>query len=58
MKVENEELVSIAMNGFPEPCEFFVQNVCGHEHVPTFERLWDAFIQEETRRAAIAVKKD
>ena len=28
----------------------FVESVVAHEHMPSWDRLWDDFIQEETHR--------
>lgn len=47
-KVAYAELVNMALNGFPTSSEPFVQGVCARENLPTFERLWDDYIQEET----------
>jgi hypothetical protein len=48
-KVVDEELVNMALNGFPTSWEPFVNGICAWEHLPNFERLWDDCIQEETR---------
>jgi len=58
MKVEDEELVPIALNGFSTPWESFVQYVFAREKLPTFENLWDDFVQEETRREIVAPRVD
>lgn len=44
MNIKDEELVHIALNGFTTPWEAFVEGLCGREHKPTFEKLWDNFI--------------
>ena len=41
-------LVSMAHNGLLASWEPFVKGVCARENLPTFERLWDDYIQEET----------
>ena len=48
-KIENKELVDMALNGFPPQWETFVQGVCARENLPSWERLWDDYIQEETQ---------
>jgi hypothetical protein len=45
-KVEDAKLVNMALNGFPA------------SWVPNFERLWDDYIQKETRMDSKAGKKD
>jgi hypothetical protein len=40
-KVVDEELVNMALNGFPASCKPFVKGICAQEHLPNFERLWD-----------------
>jgi hypothetical protein len=44
------ELVRIALNGVSKPWAMFVQAIVGRENLPSWERLWDDFIQEETWR--------
>jgi hypothetical protein len=56
-KVEDEELVPIALNGFASSWKPFVQGVCAHEKLPTFDKLWDDFVQEEIRLESCSVKK-
>jgi hypothetical protein len=48
-KVEDAELVNMALNGFPASWEPFVKGICARENLPDFERLWDDCIQEETQ---------
>ena len=45
----NEELVQIALNGFFKPWDTFVKGVVAREKLPDWQRLWDDFVQEETR---------
>ena len=47
------ELMSIALNGVAKPWAVFVESVVAREHMPSWDRLWDDFIQEETRRGYI-----
>jgi len=58
MKIEDEELVPIALNGFSRPWKAFVQGVRARNHMPTFEKLWEAFIQEETRQEPLSMRID
>jgi hypothetical protein len=44
VKVEDEELVPIALNGFSASWKPFVQGICACEKLPTFEKLWDDFV--------------
>jgi hypothetical protein len=53
-EVKSEELVPIALNGFSSSWQPFVQGVCAQEKLPTFEKLWEDFIQEETRLESVA----
>ena len=49
-RVLDAELVPIALNGVTKPWAVFVESVVAREHMPTWDRLWDDFIQVETRR--------
>ena len=48
-KTDDEELVQIALNGFSKPCDTFIKGVVAREKLPDWQRLWDDFVQEETR---------
>jgi hypothetical protein len=37
------------INGFSKPWESFVRGIVAREHMPSWERLWDDFVQEELR---------
>jgi hypothetical protein len=50
--VDSSELVQTALNGFTKSWESFVHGIVAREHMPSWERLWDDFIQEETRRGS------
>jgi hypothetical protein len=56
-KVEDKELVSIALNGFVPSWKPFVQGVCVHQHLPIYEKLWDNIVQEVTRLLSCSVKQ-
>ena len=48
-KVEDEELVRYALNGFAAKWHTFVQGVVSKEKLLDWTRLWDDFVQEETQ---------
>ena len=48
-KTDDEELVQIALNGFSKPWDTFVKGVVAREKLLDWQRLWDNFVQEETR---------
>jgi hypothetical protein len=50
--VDSSKLVRTTLNGFTKSWESFVHGIMAHEHMPIWERLWDDFIQEETRRGS------
>jgi hypothetical protein len=43
-KVEDEELVPIALNGFVSSWKLFAHGVCAHESLPTFDKIWGDFV--------------
>jgi hypothetical protein len=42
-------MVRTALNNFTKPWGPFVRGIVAREIMPTWERLWDDFVQEETR---------
>ena len=48
-KVDDVELVRVALNGFSQPWHDFVHVVVARENLPPWCRLWDDFTQEELR---------
>ena len=52
-KVAPTELVRTAVNGASKSWGAFVQAIVGRENLPDWERLWDDFVQEETRRGLV-----
>ena len=48
--IESVELVSTTLNGVVKPWAAFVESVVAREHMLSWDRLWDDFIQEETYR--------
>jgi hypothetical protein len=57
-KVEDSELVNMALKGFPASREPFVKGICARQNLLSFERLWDDCIQEEIGMESKADKKD
>ena len=51
-KVEDNELVRIALNGFSKSWDSFVRGIVARENLPDWERLWDDFVQEELRTSS------
>jgi len=42
-------LVRTSLNGFSKPWETFLRGIVAREAMPSWERLWDDFMQEELR---------
>jgi transposase InsO family protein len=51
--IPSTELVRTALNGVAKPWAVFVEGIVAMEHVPSWDRLWDDFVQEETRRGYV-----
>lgn len=47
--VDNLELIQVALNDSSKSWESFVQGIVAKENMPSWERLWDDFVQEELR---------
>jgi hypothetical protein len=47
--VDLDFLVRIALNNFSKPWGSFVRGIVAREVMPSWERLWDDFVQEELR---------
>jgi hypothetical protein len=56
-KVDNIELVNVALNGFSKLWEPFVKGVYARDKLPNWERLWHDWIQEKTREESKASRK-
>ena len=52
--VDPNSMVRIAMNSFTKPWGPFVLGIVAREVMPTWERMWDDFVQEEIRLAVEA----
>jgi transposase InsO family protein len=51
--ISSTELVRTALNGVAKPWAVFVEGIVARENVPSWDRLWDDFVQEETRRGYV-----
>ena len=49
----NTDIVRTTLNGVSKTWHMFVQAIVGRERLPDWDRLWDDFVQEETRRGYI-----
>ena len=47
--VDPSKLVRKTLNGFSNPWVSFVRAIVAREHMTSWERLWDDFVQEELR---------
>jgi hypothetical protein len=47
--VDPNSMVRTALNSFTKPWGPFVHGIIVGEVMPTWERMWDDFVQEETR---------
>jgi hypothetical protein len=52
--VEPNSMVRTALNIFTKPWGPFVRGIVSREVMPTWERMWDDFVQEDTRLVAEA----
>jgi hypothetical protein len=55
--VDPNSLVRQAMNSFTKPWGPFVRGIVAREAMPTWERMWDDFVQEEIRLVAEASRQ-
>jgi hypothetical protein len=46
--VDPDSMVRTTLNSFTKPWGPFVRGIVDKEIMPTWERLWDDFVQEET----------
>jgi hypothetical protein len=47
--VEDIELVTTTLNGFPPSWDTFVQGICARRRLPKFDELWSDCTQEESK---------
>jgi hypothetical protein len=52
--VDPNSMVRTALNSFTKPWGPFIRGIFAREVMPTWERMWDDFVQEETRLVAEA----
>jgi hypothetical protein len=50
--IEPNSLVRQALHSFTKPWGPFIQGIVAREHLPTWDRMWDDFAQEEIRLTA------
>jgi hypothetical protein len=55
--VDPDSMVNKSLNNFTKPWGPFVRGIFSMEVMPTWERMWDDFVQEETRLVAEAFGK-
>jgi hypothetical protein len=58
LKVTNEDLVPIALNELSSSWDQCVPSVCAHEKLSNIEKLWDDFIQVETKVEIVSTRVD
>jgi hypothetical protein len=51
--IVDSELVRTTLNGVTKQWVVFVEGIVARENLPKWERLWDDFVQEETRRGYV-----
>jgi hypothetical protein len=51
--VDLDFMVRTTLNNFTKPWGPFVRSIVAQEAMPTWERLWDDFAQEETRHLRV-----
>jgi hypothetical protein len=56
--VEDVELVTTTLNGFPPSWDPFVQGICARRKLPKFDKLWADCSQEESRLISKKQKVD
>ena len=47
--VDSAELIRVALNCFSKSWESFVRGIVARENMPSWERLWDDFVQKELK---------
>lgn len=47
--INDAELVTLTLNGFPSSWDPFVQGICARVELPKFDQVWTNFVQEEAR---------
>ena len=52
-KVDSGDLVRTTLNDVAKPWVVFVEAIATRENMPSWDNLWDDFIQEETWRSYV-----
>ena len=47
-------MIRVALSGFSKSWETFVRGIVARENMPSWERLWDDFVQEELRVGSVS----
>jgi hypothetical protein len=47
--VDDAELMTTTLNGFPSSWDAFVQGIFARSKLPKFDKLWKDYTQEESR---------
>jgi hypothetical protein len=56
--VDDAELVTTTLNGYPSSWDPFVQRICARSKLPKFDKLWTDYTQEESRLISKSQKKN
>jgi hypothetical protein len=56
--VDDTELVTTTLNGFPSSWDPFVQGICARSKLPKFDKLWSDCTQEESRLISKSQKEN
>jgi hypothetical protein len=56
--VEDVELLTTTLNGFPPSWDPFVQGICARKKLPKFGKIWANFSKEESRLMSKKQKVD
>jgi hypothetical protein len=56
--LDDVELVTTTLNGFPSSWDPFVQGICTRSKFPKFNKLWVEYTQEESRLISKSQKKN
>jgi hypothetical protein len=56
--VDDAELVTTTLSGFPSSWNPFVQGICARSKLPKFDKLWSNCTQEESRLISKSQKEN
>jgi hypothetical protein len=57
-KVDDVELINVALNGFPKSWESFVKGVYAPEKLPHWKRLWTSVSKKRLRRSLKSASRE